>query len=101
MAHRYRRIRRNLDQEPMRCLEEYRTLPNPAAARALLGVSEVLPPGHQPPDLRQAPIGIIPVDTPVAAADQEGSPPAEAPGIEVVEAVNGTQPTVAVVRAIG
>jgi aminomethyltransferase len=29
---------------------------------------------------------IIPVDTPVAAADQEGSPPAEAPGIEVVEA---------------
>ena len=82
---RYRRIRRNLDQEPMRCLEEYRTLPNPAAARALLGVSEVLPPGHQPPDLRQAPIVIIPVDTPVAAADQEGSPPAEAAGIEVVE----------------
>jgi aminomethyltransferase len=83
---RYRRIRRNLDQEPMRCLEEYRTLPNPAAARALLGVSEVLPPGHQPPDLRQAPLVIIPVDTPIAAADQEGSPPAEAPGIEVVEA---------------
>ena len=81
---RYRRIRRNLDQEPMRCLEEYRTLPNPAAARALLGVSEVLPPGHQPPDLRQAPIVIIPVDTPLAAADQEGSPPAEAAGIELV-----------------
>jgi aminomethyltransferase len=81
---RLRRIRRNLDREPMRCLEEYRTLPNPAAARALLGVSEILPPGHQPPDLRQAPLVIIPVDQPVAAADQEGSPAAEAPGIELV-----------------
>ena len=82
---RLRRIRRNLDREPMRCLEEYRTLPNPSAARALLGVSEVLPPGHQPPDLRQAPLVIIPVDSPVAAADQEGSPPADAAGISVVE----------------
>lgn len=82
---RLRRIRRNLDREPMRCLEEYRTLANPAAARGLLGVSEVLPPGHQPPDLRQAPLVIIPVDTPVAAADQEGSPAAEAAGIEVIE----------------
>ncbi len=82
---RLRRIRRNLDREPMRCLEEYRTLANPAAARGLLGVSEVLPPGHQPPDLRQAPLVIIPVDTPVAAADQEGSPAVEAAGIEVVE----------------
>lgn len=81
---RLRRIRRNLDRESMRCLEEYRTLPNAAAARALLGVSEVLPPGHQPPDLRQAPLVIIPVDTPVAAADQEGSPAAPAAGIEVV-----------------
>ena len=82
---RLRRIRRNLDREPMRCLEEYRTLPNASAARALLGVSEVLPPGHQPPDLRQAPLVIIPVDSPVAAADQEGSPPADAAGITVVE----------------
>lgn len=82
---RLRRIRRNLDREPMRCLEEYRTLPNASAARALLGVSEVLPPGHQPPDLRQAPLVIIPVDSPVAAADQEGSPPADAAGISVVE----------------
>jgi aminomethyltransferase len=82
---RLRRIRRNLDREPMRCLEEYRTLPNPAAARGLLGVSEVLPPGHQPPDLRQAPLVIIPVDTPVAAADQEGSPAASAAGIEIIE----------------
>ncbi len=81
---RLRRIRRNLDRESMRCLEEFRTLPNPAAARALLGVSEVLPPGHQPPDLRQAPLVIIPVDTPVAAADQEGSPAAAAAGIEIV-----------------
>lgn len=82
---RLRRIRRNLDREPMRCLEEYRTLANPAAARGLLGVSEVLPPGHQPPDLRQAPLVIIPVDTPVAAADQEASPAASAAGIELVE----------------
>lgn len=82
---RLRRIRRNLDREPMRCLEEYRTLPSPASARALLGVSEVLPPGHQPPDLRQAPLVIIPVDTPIAPADAEGSPAAEAPGIEIVE----------------
>ena len=36
---RLRRLRRNLDREPMQCVEEYRTLPNPAAARALLGVT--------------------------------------------------------------
>ncbi len=82
---RYRRIRRNLDQEPMRCLEEYRSLPNPAAARALLGVSEVLPPGHQPPDLRQAPLVIIPVDSPVAPADSVSAPATEAAGITIFE----------------
>ena len=82
---RYRRIRRNLDVEPMRCLEEYRSLANPSGARALLGVSEVLPPGHQPPDLRQAPIVIIPVDTPIAPADADGSPAAAAAGIQLVE----------------
>ncbi len=81
---RLRRVRRNLDRESMRCLEEYRTLPNPASARALLGVSEVLPPGHQPPDLRQAPLVIIPVDTAFAPADAEGSPAAAAAGIELV-----------------
>ena len=32
---RYRRIRRNLDREPMRCLEEYRTLATPAATHGI------------------------------------------------------------------
>ena len=36
---RLRRLRRSLDREPMQCVEEFRTLRNPAAARALLGVT--------------------------------------------------------------
>jgi hypothetical protein len=41
---RLRRLRRSLDREPNQPVEEFRMLRNPAAARALLGVSEVLPP---------------------------------------------------------
>ena len=40
---RLRRLRRSLDREPNICVEEFRTLRNPASARALLGVGEVLP----------------------------------------------------------
>ena len=83
---RLRRLRRNLDREPMRCVEEYRTLGSAASARALLGVSEVLPPGHQPPDLRQAPLVIIPVDMPVAPPDALSAPAqAAGAGVQVVE----------------
>lgn len=61
---RLRRLRRVLDREPMHSAEEYRTLSGPAAGRALLGVSEVLPPGHQEPRRRGGPTVIMPVEAP-------------------------------------
>ena len=44
---RLRRLRRNIDREEKQPVESYRTLAGPAQARALLGVTQVLPPGHQ------------------------------------------------------
>src|SRR3954465_5572313 len=58
---RLRRLRRSLDREPNQPVEEFRMLRNPAAARALLGVSEVLPPGHQEVSRRATPTVIVPV----------------------------------------
>ena len=52
----------------LRSYEEYRTLPNAAAARALLGVTEVLPPGHQEVSRRSAPTIIMPLEVPHGAA---------------------------------
>ena len=66
---RLRRLRRNLDRESMQCVEEYRTLPNPAAARALLGVTMVLPPGHQELTRRATPTVITPMEVPLPPFD--------------------------------
>jgi hypothetical protein len=71
---RLRRLRRSLDREPNICVEEYRTLRNPAAARALLGVSEVLPPGHQEISRRATPTVIVPVDVPLPPLDAPPPP---------------------------
>ena len=53
----------------MQCVEEYRTLPNAAAARALLGVTMVLPPGHQELTRRATPTVIMPVEVPLPPFD--------------------------------
>lgn len=66
---RLRRLRRAIDRDPMRSLERYRTLPNAAAARALLGVTEVLPPGHQEISRRSQPVVIMPVEAPLPPID--------------------------------
>ena len=71
---RLRRLRRNLDREPMQCVEEYRTLPNAAAARALLGVTMVLPPGHQELTRRATPTVISPVELPLPPFDASSLP---------------------------
>jgi aminomethyltransferase len=70
---RLRRLRRSLDREPNQPVEEFRMLRNPAAARALLGVSEVLPPGHQEVSRRATPTVIVPVDVPLPPI--EAAPP--------------------------
>ena len=71
---RLRRLRRAIDREPLRSFEEYKTLPNAAAARALLGVTEVLPPGHQEVSRRSAPTIIMPLEVPMAPLDATSAP---------------------------
>jgi aminomethyltransferase len=71
---RLRRLRRNLDREPMQCVEEYRTLAGPAAARTLLGVTQVLPPGHQELSRRSTPTTIVPVEMPLPPYDATSAP---------------------------
>ena len=71
---RLRRLRRSLDREPMRCVEEYRTLRGAAAARSLLGVSDVLPPGHQELTRRATPTVIVPVEVPMPPFDAPSLP---------------------------
>ena len=65
---RLRRLRRAIDREPLRSLETYKLLPSVAGARALLGVTEVLPPGHQEVSRRSAPTIIMPLEVPLAPA---------------------------------
>jgi aminomethyltransferase len=74
---RLRRIRRNLDAEPNRCLEEYRTLRGAAQSRPFVGVTEVLPPGHQELTRRATPTVIMPVEVPL--------PPIEAESVPMIE----------------
>jgi aminomethyltransferase len=68
---RLRRLRRNLDRQPMRSLETYRVLRGPAQARALIGVTEALPPGHQELTRRATPTVIMPVDVPLPPVEAE------------------------------
>ncbi len=75
---RLRRLRRAIDREPLRSFEQYKTLPNAAAARALLGVTEVLPPGHQEVSRRSAPTIILPLEVPLGAPLDATSAPLDA-----------------------
>ena len=75
---RLRRLRRAIDREPLRSFEQYKTLPNAAAARALLGVTEVLPPGHQEVSRRSAPTIILPLEVPMGSPLDTTSAPLDA-----------------------
>jgi aminomethyltransferase len=70
---RLRRLRRNIDREEKVAVEGYRTLPTQAAARALLGVTQVLPPGHQELTRRATPTTILPVEVPMPARDGDAA----------------------------
>jgi len=71
---RLRRLRRNIDREEKQPVEGYRTLAGPAQARALLGVTQVLPPGHQELTRRATPTTIMPVEVPMPALDGDSAP---------------------------
>ena len=71
---RLRRLRRNIDREEKQSVEEYRTLAEPGAARALLGVTQVLPPGHQELTRRATPTMIMPVEVPMPPLDGDAAP---------------------------
>ena len=71
---RLRRLRRAIDREPLRSLETYKVLPSVAGARALLGVTEVLPPGHQEVSRRSAPTIIMPLEVPMSPLDVTSAP---------------------------
>jgi aminomethyltransferase len=71
---RLRRLRRTIDREEKQSVEGYRTLAGPAAARALLGVTQVLPPGHQELTRRATPTTILPVEMPVPQLDTGSAP---------------------------
>lgn len=77
-----RRIRRAIEREPLVSVEEFRFLPNVAQARSLLGVSEVLPPGHQELTRRAAPTVIMPIEVPMPPVDAASAPLDPAPGVE-------------------
>ncbi|MDX6521516.1 MAG: aminomethyltransferase, partial [Gaiellales bacterium] len=69
-----RRLRRNIDRAEKQPVESYRTLPSPAQARALLGVTQVLPPGHQELTRRATPTTILPVEIAMPALDADSAP---------------------------
>jgi len=87
---RLRRLRRNLDREEKQPVESYRTLANPAAARALLGVTSVLPPGHQELTRRSTPTTIMPVEVPMPMLD--GAPPPPPFDLAAAAALQVTEP---------
>ncbi len=66
---RFRRVRRNLDRALLQPVESFRTLRGPAEARALLGITEVLPPGHQELSRRATPTVIMPVEVALPPLD--------------------------------
>ncbi|MFL6042444.1 MAG: aminomethyltransferase family protein [Gaiellales bacterium] len=71
---RLRRLRRNLDREEKQPVESYRTLSTPMAARSLLGVTQVLPPGHQELTRRATPTTIMPVEVAMPPLDADSAP---------------------------
>jgi aminomethyltransferase len=71
---RLRRLRRNLDRDVKQPVETYRTLSSPTAARSLLGITQVLPPGHQELTRRATPTTIMPVEVAMPPFDADSAP---------------------------
>ena len=71
---RLRRLRRNIDREEKQSVETYRTVAGPAQVRGLVGVTQVLPPGHQELTRRAAPTVIMPVEVPMPPIEAMAAP---------------------------
>ena len=71
---RLRRLRRNIDREEKQSVESYRTVAGPAQVRGLVGVTQVLPPGHQELTRRATPTVIMPVEVPMPPIEALAAP---------------------------
>ena len=71
---RLRRLRRNIDREEKQSVESYRTVAGPAQVRGLVGVTQVLPPGHQELTRRATPTVIMPVEVPMPPIEAMAAP---------------------------
>jgi aminomethyltransferase len=71
---RLRRLRRNIDRDEKQSVETYRTIAGPAQLRGLVGVTQVLPPGHQELTRRAAPTVIMPVEVPMPPIEAMAAP---------------------------
>ncbi|MGZ4430756.1 MAG: aminomethyltransferase family protein, partial [Gaiellales bacterium] len=92
---RLRRLRRSLDRDEKQCAEAYRTLAGAAATRGLLGIIQVLPPGHQELSRRATPTVILPVEVAMPPTDATAAPfdVAAAAALQVAEpAPSGVYP---------
>ena len=71
---RLRRLRRNIDREEKQSVESYKTVAGPASVRGLMGVTQVLPPGHQELTRRATPTVIMPVEVPMPPIEAASAP---------------------------
>src|SRR4051794_11566778 len=71
---RLRRLRRNIDRDEKQSVETYKSVAGPASVRGLLGVTQVLPPGHQELTRRATPTTIMPVEVPMPALEGDAAP---------------------------
>jgi len=71
---RLRRLRRNIDRAEKQSVESYRTVAGPAQVRGLVGVTQVLPPGHQELTRRATPTVIMPVEVPMPPIEATSAP---------------------------
>src|SRR6185312_12543513 len=71
---RLRRLRRNIDRDEKQSVETYKSVAGPASVRGLMGVTQVLPPGHQELTRRATPTVIMPVEVPMPPIEAAAAP---------------------------
>ena len=71
---RLRRLRRNIDRDEKQSVETYKSVAGPASVRGLMGVTQVLPPGHQELTRRATPTVIMPVEVPMPPIEATAAP---------------------------
>ncbi len=71
---RLRRLRRNIDREEKQSVETYKSVAGPASVRGLMGVTQVLPPGHQELTRRATPTVIMPVEVAMPPIEATAAP---------------------------